>query len=236
MNQLPLGRLAGLSAVVAVLAATALVVNAAAAGTVKPDSCPTNKPLVVDSYGTFENSADYGADGHVWALDAGTHFIQIWSLGGNAFCVKVHDIGTSTTFAGPSPEGTGNVRAGVSASFDGTVYMRYYGTLAPTVPTTGFIGDFDFRCSQVATSPLLDARQVHSVRGIGRQAAIANGEPQHAGEHADRVPDVTRRQARRDQACDPRLHLSVLDLDQRHVAPARENVRVTCASAFGRAG
>jgi len=153
----------------AVLAATALVVNAAAAGTVKPDSCPTNKPLVVDSYGTFENSADYGADGHVWALDAGTHFIQIWSLGGNAFCVKVHDIGTSTTFAGPSPEGTGNVRAGVSASFDGTVYMRYYGTLAPTVPTTGFIGDFDFRCSQDGTctgSYFADSLYFSSVRHI----------------------------------------------------------------------
>ena len=40
------------------------------------------------------------------------------------------------------------------------------------------------------------------------------GEPQHAGEHADRLSDMTRRQARRDQSRDPRLHLSVLDLDQ----------------------
>src|SRR2546423_1868882 len=68
-HMLRLGRLAGLSAVVAAVLATISLVDAPAA-TVKPDSCPTGKPLVVDSYFTAENSADYGADGHVWALDA----------------------------------------------------------------------------------------------------------------------------------------------------------------------
>jgi hypothetical protein len=142
-----LGRLAGLSAVVAAVLATISLVDAPAA-TVKPDSCPTDKPLVVDSYATFENAADYGADGHVWALDAGTHSTQIWRLGGDAYCLKVHDVGTFTTFAGLSPEGTGTVSAGVTGSIDGTIYVYLFGKFAPTVPTTGFIGNFDFQCQQ----------------------------------------------------------------------------------------
>ena len=147
MNQTTL-RLAGLTAIVAALATVSLV-NASAA--TKPDSCPTGKTPVVDVYNTFENAADYGADGHVWAFDSGTNSIQIWRLGGDAYCVKYHDVGTSTTIGGLSPEGTGTVRAGVTASFDGTIYDRYYGTFAPTVPTKGFIGNFDLQCSQDGT-------------------------------------------------------------------------------------
>jgi hypothetical protein len=146
MNQTTL-RLAGLSPLLAVLVA-AVALNASAAGTPKPDGCPTNKPLVVDGYATYENAADYGADGHVWALDAATRSIRVWHLGGDAYCVHVHDVGTSTTFAGVSPEGTGIVRAGVTASFVGDVTYRIYGTFAPTLPTRGFIGNFDAECDR----------------------------------------------------------------------------------------
>lgn len=142
-------RLACLSAGGAsVLAAVSL---ASASAATQPNSCPTDKPLVVDSYFTAENSADTGPDGHVWALDAGTRWIRIWRLGGNAYCEQIHDVGTSTTFAGLSPEGTGTVRAGVTASFDGTAYFRIYGTFAPRVATTGFIGNFDVQCQQDGT-------------------------------------------------------------------------------------
>jgi len=142
-------RLAGLSVVVAALAAVCLV-NASAA-VVKPDSCPTNKPKVVDVTATIKNAADYGADGHVWALDTGSHSIEMWQLGGNAYCVRIHDIGTSVTFAGLSPEGTGTVRGGVIASFVGTIYARIYGTFAPKVATSGSLGTFDLDCSQDGT-------------------------------------------------------------------------------------
>jgi len=146
-----LGRLAGLSAFVAAVLATVCLVGASAA-VVKPDSCQTtNKPLVVDSYFTFENDADFGADGHVWALDAGTFSIRIWRLGGDAYCVKLHEVGTFTTFAGLSPEGTGTLSAGVTGFIDGTYYRRYYGTFAPTVPTTGFIENLDRQCQQDGT-------------------------------------------------------------------------------------
>jgi hypothetical protein len=135
---LRVSRFAGLTAVVAAVVATVALVDAAAAP--QPDGCPTNKPLIVNTYNTIKNASDYGADGHVWALDEMTNTIQIWHLGGDAYCVKVHSFGTSTTFAGLSPEGTGTVRAGVIASADGGWYERINGTFAPTVPTTGFIG------------------------------------------------------------------------------------------------
>jgi hypothetical protein len=144
-----LGRFTVLSAVVAAALATVSLVGASAAA--KPDSCPTDKALVVDSYFTAENSADYGADGHVWALDAGTRYIRIWRLGGDAFCVQIHDVGTFTTFAGLSPEGTGTVPGGVTGSFDGTAYFRDYGKFAPTVPTIGFLGNFNAQCRQDGT-------------------------------------------------------------------------------------
>jgi hypothetical protein len=146
-----LGRLGGLSAVVATMATTVLAVNASAAGTPKPDSCPTDKPLVVNGYATYENSADYGADGHIWALDAATRTIRVGRLGKDDYCVEVHDIGTSTTYAGLSPEGTGTVRAGVTASFVGSISYRVHGKFAPTVPTHNFIGDFDAQCNQEGT-------------------------------------------------------------------------------------
>ena len=145
-----LGRLAALCAVVAAVPATLWLVDASAA-TAKPNSCPTNKPLVVDSYFTAENSGDTGPDGHVWALDAGTRFIRIWRLGGDAYCMQIHDVGTFTTFAGLSPEGTGTVHAGVTGSFDGTTYFRIYGKFAPTVSTTGNLGNFDAQCQQDGT-------------------------------------------------------------------------------------
>jgi hypothetical protein len=151
MNQkmFRLGRLAGLSAIVAAVLATMSLVNASAAvKPVKPDSCPTDKLPVVDSYFTAENSADTGPDGHVWALDAGTRFIRIWRLGGDAYCLQIRDVGTFTTFAGLSPEGTGTVPAGVTGTFDSTSYLRAYGKFAPTVPTTGSLGNIDAQCQQ----------------------------------------------------------------------------------------
>ena len=148
-RMLRLGRLAALSAVVAAVLATLSVVGASAGA--QPDGCPTDKPLVVDSYFTAENSSDTGPDGHVWALDAGTRFIRIWRLGGDAYCLQIHDVGTFTTFAGLSPEGTGTVRAGVTGTFDATAYLRLYGKFAPTVPTTGFLGNFDAQCQQDGT-------------------------------------------------------------------------------------
>ena len=119
----------------------------------KPDSCPANKPLVVDVSDTARNVADYGADGHVWALDDFTETIQIWRVGANAFCMQRHDVGSFTSFAGPSPEGTGVVPAGVTGSFEGTIVANLYGTFKPTLPTSGYLGQFDGMCDQNGNCP-----------------------------------------------------------------------------------
>ena len=100
--------------VAAFVALVAVGLSPQSALAAKPDSCPANKPLVVDVSDTARNVADYGADGHVWALDDFTETIQIWRVGANAFCMQRHDVGSFTSFAGPSPEGTGVVRAGVT--------------------------------------------------------------------------------------------------------------------------
>ena len=78
----------------------------------------------MNAYGTYRNSADFGADGHVWALDAARESIQIWQIGTNTYCFKRQDIGTFTTFAGVSPEGTGTVSAGVTGRWNGELVTR----------------------------------------------------------------------------------------------------------------
>ena len=144
-----LGRLAALAALVGLSLATISVVDASAAA--QPDGCPTDKPMVVDSWGTYRNAAEYAADGHVWALNSGTFSIRIWQIGTGAFCVNRRWSGTFTSFAGASPELTGTIPSGVAGTFEGSRYLHSFTTFAPKVPTTGFIGDFDAQCQQDGT-------------------------------------------------------------------------------------
>jgi len=53
----------------------ATVPHAAASAAV--EACPGGGSMVVNAYGTYRNAADFGADGHVWALDAARESIQI---------------------------------------------------------------------------------------------------------------------------------------------------------------
>ncbi len=105
----------------------------------------------MNAYGTYRNSADIGADGHVWALDAARESMQIWQIGTNTYCLQRHDVGTFTTFAGVSPEGTGTVSGGVTGRWHGTIVAVIHGTFAPTIATRGFVGNFDLQCQQDGT-------------------------------------------------------------------------------------
>jgi hypothetical protein len=113
--------------------------------------CETDTPPIIDSFATYERVGDLGADGHVWALDAATETFRVWRMGTNAYCVKRHDVGTFTTFAGVSPEGTGSVSAGKTGTFEGTIYFKVRGFIDSTVPTTGSLGDFDAQCQRDGT-------------------------------------------------------------------------------------
>jgi hypothetical protein len=155
MRKRPLGRGLALATVVgaAVAALTTAPQNALSA---TPKACPGSGPLVVNVHATYRNSADYGADGHVWALDAARESMKIWRIGTNTYCLKRRDVGTFTTFAGVSPEGTGTVRAGVTGRWNGEIVAVLHGTFAPTVATHGFVGDFDRQCHQDGTCLLPD--------------------------------------------------------------------------------
>jgi hypothetical protein len=144
----------------AALGATMPQTAASAAG----DPCPGGGPLVVNAYATYRNSADFGADGHVWALDAARESIQIWQIGTNTYCLKRQDTGTFTTFEGVSPEGTGTVSGGVTGRWYGEIVVVIDGTFAPKVATRGFVGDFDLQCQQDGTclGPAFNARSYFS--------------------------------------------------------------------------
>ena len=140
--------------VLAAVAALATVPQTAASAAV--EACPGGAPLVVNAYVTYRNGADFGADGHVWALDAARESIQIWQIGTDTYCLKRQDIGTFTAFAGGSPQGTGTVSGGVNGRWYGEIVAVIHGTFAPTVATRGFVGDFDRQCQQDGTCLLPD--------------------------------------------------------------------------------
>jgi hypothetical protein len=163
----------------AVAALATVPQTAAASAAVK--GCPGGGPLVVNAYATYRNGADFGADGHVWALDAARESIQIWQIGTNTYCLKRQDIGTFTTFAGVSPEGTGTVSGGVTGRWYGEIVVVIQGTFAPTVATSGFVGDFDRQCQQDGTCllPEFGARNyisnITSVQFLTFSATFAGG-------------------------------------------------------------
>ncbi|HEX7345210.1 MAG TPA: hypothetical protein VF253_00360 [Candidatus Limnocylindrales bacterium] len=130
-----------------------IVVPAAALGASAMEPCPGGGSLLVNAYADYINSADIGADGHVWALDAAREKIQIWQIGTDTYCFKRQDTGTFTTFAGLSPEGTGAVSGGVTGRWYGELVIVIHGTFAPNVATKGFVGDFDLQCQQDGTCP-----------------------------------------------------------------------------------
>jgi hypothetical protein len=107
--------------------------------------CPEGE-LIVDVTLTIKNVDDTANDGHVWALDSVVAHMRIWRVSTNRYCVRNDDAGTFTSFAGGSPGGTGTISSGVTGTIEGTQYFRAGGTFAPTVPTSGYIGEFNPDC------------------------------------------------------------------------------------------
>jgi hypothetical protein len=121
-------------------------VSPAPAITLKPDSCSTAGPEVVDVTLTVENLADLASDGHVWALDDYVEHVQVWRTGQKLYCVRREAVGTWVSFAGVSPAGTGTISAGLTGTLHGVRYLRLSGEFDPAYPTSGYIGVFDAQC------------------------------------------------------------------------------------------
>jgi hypothetical protein len=133
---------------VALLAAPA---NASVAPQLASQVC--SGTLVVDIQANVAHEADGGVAGNVWALDSGTERARVWQQDAHTFCVIQTFTGAFTTFAGTSPGGTGTVAAGVTGSV--VSRQRYVVTadFTPVIPTSGFLGSFDFGCDQRGTCP-----------------------------------------------------------------------------------
>ena len=176
------GRVRGLALATVVIAAVAALATVPQTGaSAAVEACPGGGPMVVNAYATYRNSADVGADGHVWALDAARESIQIWQIGTNTYCLKRQDSGTFTTFAGVSPEGTSTVSGGVTGRWYGEIVVVIHGTFAPKVATSGFVGDFDLQCQQDGTclGPAFNARSyfssIDSAQFLTFKATFAGG-------------------------------------------------------------
>ena len=163
----------------AVAALSAMPQTAAAAGSADP--CPGGAPLLVNSFATSRNLADFGADGHVWALDTARESMQIWQVGTNVYCVKRQIVGTFTSFAGLSPAGTGTVAGDVTGQWRGEIVAVIYGTFEPKVATSGFVGDFDGQCQQDGTclgtlfNPRLYFSSINGFAFLVRSATFVGG-------------------------------------------------------------
>jgi hypothetical protein len=181
MRRHPLkARRLGLAIVVgAMFAATTMPLTAAAA-TAEP--CPGGGPPLVNVFATSRNLADFGTDGHVWALDAARQSMQISQIGTNTYCVKRQFVGTFTTFEGVSPQGTGTVSGGVTGQWRGEIVAVIYGTFEPKIATSGFVGDFDGQCGQDGTclgpmfNPRLYFSSIDAFEFLVRSATFAGGD------------------------------------------------------------
>ena len=118
---------------------------------------PRTGTLVVNVTQRIVNDADSGLAGY-WAFDAYTRHIKVWQTAPGTFCAIVRYDGGFTTVAGHSPQNTGTVAAGIQGDFNGGYLATFTGTFAPTRPTSGSLGRFDYACvlsadHSVATCP-----------------------------------------------------------------------------------
>jgi hypothetical protein len=118
----------------------------------------TSKNVVNVSFRLIDDY-DSGVAGNAWANDTVHRELRIWQVTPGMFCATVTDWGKFDTFAGPSPNGTGTVTAGIPGSIrGGEVTGVFPGTLnpAPAYPTRGNIGfdnTFDLHCTAAYTCP-----------------------------------------------------------------------------------
>ena len=138
-----------LVAVVATLISALTVLPSSASAQTVTAPCEVGRPLVNVTY-RFINDQDLTSDERVWALGSGIATFRLYRTGDDTFCATTTLVGTFTTFAGPSPAGTGMVPAGHIGRFAIRTSLRFEGSFAPILPTRGFVGTFDAKCDQFA--------------------------------------------------------------------------------------
>jgi hypothetical protein len=151
--------------VVVALASALMVLSGPADAQTAARACQVG-PTLVDVVYRFANDQALNSEGEVFALASGTGRFRLWRTGPDTFCAISTSVGTFTTFAGPSPAGTGTVPAGHTGYVAGESVLRFIGTFAPTLPTRGFVGSFDARCDQFdCATPIQFGRFYVDVQG-----------------------------------------------------------------------
>ncbi|MEU4451587.1 hypothetical protein AB0F44_09650 [Nocardioides sp. NPDC023903] len=123
----------------------------ASASPPEQDRCPTDRPTLYDVTIGNTNVADFGSDGHVWALDDYLQHVQVWKIGQKHYCFRIEYDGTWTSFAGVSPGGTGTISEGLTGTFHGIRFARLTGEFNPQYPLSGHVADFDWQCGADGT-------------------------------------------------------------------------------------
>jgi len=144
----------------AVLVAAALSLSATAGASPNPvggnnaKACNTSGAAIVNVHYTLINDYDSAVGGTAWANDTIDRQLQIWALGGGTYCASVSDQGSFVTLAGPSPDGTGTVSAGVTGKIKGGyTTVAFTGTPSTTLPVSGNLGTFDLKCTDANNCP-----------------------------------------------------------------------------------
>lgn len=106
--------------------------------------CDTSEKPVVNVTYKVINDLDSGLAGN-WATDNYNKSIKVWQQSDGTNCAIVKYQGQFVTFAGPSPENTGTVGAGVTGAFEGGYQANFDGTYTPgSYKAQGNLGTFDY--------------------------------------------------------------------------------------------
>jgi len=112
--------------------------------------CAGARDLLVDVTQDVRNQPFLGAkDGHMWANFTYTQHLHIWAVGAHQYCVRKDFDGAWTSIAGLSPGLTGTISDGLTGTFTATEFWEWTGTLSPSAPTSGYLGEVDAGCTAV---------------------------------------------------------------------------------------
>ena len=114
----------------------------------RPDRHEQASNLVIDVMYRVINDGDTRVGGGFWALDDYTKRIQVWEIGPGLFYAWVRYHGSFETLAGPSPQGTGEIAAGVEGKMEGDYWAVITGALKPKPDRKlqGNLGEMNYGC------------------------------------------------------------------------------------------
>jgi len=117
--------------------------------------CPSGKVIVYVTQ-NVRNSSDQGVLGNVWAIANYQRILTVIQETPNTFCATtMYRNGSFTTFAGPSPGGTGVVSEGVQGPISSAYRTTtFFGVLQP-YPLEPVSGSFttDYQCDSQGNCP-----------------------------------------------------------------------------------